>query len=99
MKIICRVWLSVFMIFTLACLSTTPATAEQCVVTEIQGTLVTLGCPGGVTTTENVGGIAETYRVGESIERGGGEQGRATGVDPRDVTNPSQRLTPNPNRR
>ena len=99
MKSMYRFELSVFVIFALVCLSTTPAAAEQCVITEIQGTLVTLGCPGGVTTTENVGGISETYRVGESIERGGSDQGRTTGVDPRDVTSPSQRVNPNPNRR
>jgi len=99
MKIMYRAGLSVFVIFALVYLSTTPATAEQCVITEIQGTLVTLGCPGGETRTENVGGIAETYRVGESVERGGGDQGRSTGVDPRGATSPSPGVNPNPGRR
>jgi hypothetical protein len=98
MKSVFRVWLGVFLAFVLVCLFLGNATAEQCVVTEKQGTLLTLGCPGGVTRTENLGGRAENYQVGERIEFGSAQGGTKTiaPTDPRETIKPKSDLSPSP---
>jgi hypothetical protein len=40
---------------------------QQCVVNKIQGGLVTATCPGVGTRVENIGGVADRYKVGDTI--------------------------------
>ena len=92
MKTTFQMGLGAFMVFVLVCFFASQCIAEECVVTEIQGTLLTLGCPGGVSTTENLGGTVDTYQVGQRIDLNNA-QGRTRDTDPRDAikqgTNPT----------
>jgi hypothetical protein len=43
------------------------AQSAQCTVQQIQGSLVTMTCPGVGTRVENIGGAADRYKVGDAI--------------------------------
>lgn len=43
------------------------AQSTQCVVDQIQGSLVTVTCPGQGTRVENIGGTADRYKAGDTI--------------------------------
>lgn len=64
------------------------AQSAQCVVNQIQGSLVTISCPGQGTRVENVGGAADRYKVGDTIasptpSQGQGANDQRSTVDPR----------------
>jgi hypothetical protein len=64
------------------------AQSAQCVVNQIQGSLVTMSCPGTGTRVENVGGAADRYKVGDTItaptpSQGQGANDQRSTVDPR----------------
>ena len=45
-----------------------PARADRCVILEKQGSLATINCPGSDTTTLELGGRSDNYRVGDTID-------------------------------
>ena len=64
------------------------AQSAQCVVQQIQGSLVTISCPGTGTRVENIGGAADRYKVGDTIaaptpSQGQGANDQRSTVDPR----------------
>lgn len=64
------------------------AQSASCIVQQIQGSLLTLSCPGAGTRVENVGGAADRYKVGDTIaapapSQGQGANDQRTTVDPR----------------
>jgi hypothetical protein len=75
-------------VFSLSFVTTGFAQSTQCVVDQIQGSLVTLSCPGVGTRVENVGGAADRYKVGDTIAaptptQGQGANDQRSAVDPR----------------
>ena len=54
--------------FLLCFASTGSAQSGACVVTDIQGSLATVSCPGQGTVTRNLGGVTDTYKVGDTIQ-------------------------------
>ena len=54
--------------FLLCFASTGSAQSGACVVTELQGSLATLTCPGQGTVVRNIGGEADRYKVGDTIQ-------------------------------
>ena len=54
--------------FSLIFVSTGSAQSGACVVNELQGSLVTLTCPGQGTVVRNIGGEADRYKVGDTIQ-------------------------------
>jgi hypothetical protein len=57
----------------------------NCVITEKQGSLATVSCPGVGTRTENLGGAADRYKVGDtiSVPDSSRDRGQSSPVDPR----------------
>ena len=74
-------------------ISAGPVRADGCVVLEKQGSMATVNCPGSGTSAVELGGRADNYRVGDTIDVGsrsrnqGGSDSR-TGVDSRSSTDP-----------
>jgi hypothetical protein len=58
----------ILILFSLIFVSTGSAQSGTCVVTDIQGSLATISCPGQGTVTRNVGGEADIYKVGDTIQ-------------------------------
>lgn len=70
-----------------------PVLADTCVILEKQGSLATINCPGAGTRTEELGGRADIYRVGDTIDvsnsvrnRGGSDS--RSGTDSRSSGDP-----------
>lgn len=58
-----------------------------CVILDIQGSQATISCPGQGTRVENLGGITDRYKVGDTIDRSSQPQGQGV-VDPRSSADP-----------
>lgn len=63
------------------------AQSAQCVVQQIQGSLVTMSCPGTGTRVDNLGGAADRYKVGDTIASPAPSQGQGAN-DQRSVVDP-----------
>jgi len=68
------------------------AQSTQCVVNEVEGSLMTLVCPGVGTIVENIGGTSDRYKVGDTVARP--TQGQGQGQ-----VNTDTRPTPDTNAR
>ena len=66
--------------------STGSAQSGPCVVTDIQGSLATISCPGQGTYTTNVGGQTDIYKVGDTIQR---DSSVTPGAAPGSIYSPS----------
>lgn len=89
----------IFTMLTLVLVPTVFAQTSTCVITDKQGSLATINCPGQGTTVQNLGGQADIYKIGDTItvdnlagaQRGGASTNPASNVDPRNAVRPGQR--------
>lgn len=84
--------------FLLCFVSTGAAQSGTCVVADIQGSLATISCPGQGTVTRNLGGVTDTYKVGDTIQldnaatqTGAGNVYSPSNIDPRSSVRPGLR--------
>lgn len=67
MKVRYAIYLSVAIFFFTCFLSMSFAQSSQCIVAEKQGSLVTVTCPGEGTKVISMGGSADIYKVGDTV--------------------------------
>lgn len=87
MKIRLVIVFFVFVVFSISFVPVGFAQNARCVITEKQGSLATVSCPGVGTRTENLGGTADRYKVGDTVDvpnvsQGQGAQGQRSTVNP-----------------
>jgi len=88
MKNLCLIASLALILSCLTFVSSGRTQSTQCVVNQIQGSLVTATCPGEGTRVENIGGTADRYKAGDTImlpsrTSSQGSTGSRSTLDPR----------------